>query len=194
MARVRRLMGQYIGACLCGCSSKLSKRLNIARYIFEQTNRIKLGFRGNEQSNPLQAYGTRVFSDDIKIAGPAATQWNAYESSIMSLLPRAASNTSTTPVEVEVARARVQIHYILNNCFVGNRDLLAEAKALSAIPTTIIQGRYDMVCPPISAWELKNAMPHAKFLMIADAGHSAMDTGITSALIEATEAFKISHQ
>ena len=148
----------------------------------------------NEQSNPLQAYGARVFSDDIKIAGPAATQWNAYESSIMSLLPRAASNTSTTPFEVEVARARVQIHYILNNCFVGNRDLLAEAKALSAIPTTIIQGRYDMVCPPISAWELKNAMPHAKFLMIADAGHSAMETGITSALIEATEAFRISHQ
>ena len=74
------------------------------------------------------------------------------------------------------------------------KNLLAEAKALSAIPTTIIQGRYDMVCPPISAWELKNAMPHAKFLMIADAGHSAMETGITSALIEATEAFKISHQ
>jgi proline iminopeptidase len=147
----------------------------------------------NEQSNPLQAFGTRVFSDDIKIAGPAATQWNAYESSIMSLLPRAPSVQSTTPVDVEVARARVQIHYILNECFVGHRDLLAEAKALS-IPTTIIQGRYDMVCPPISAWELKNVMPHAKFLMIADAGHSAMEAGITSALVEATEAFKISHQ
>jgi proline iminopeptidase len=51
-----------------------------------------------------------------------------------------------------------------------------------------------MVCPPISAWELKNAMPHAKFLMIADAGHSAMEAGITSALVEATEAFRISHQ
>ena len=148
----------------------------------------------NEQSNPLQAFGSRVFSDDIKIAGPAATQWNAYESSIMSLLPRTASTATATPVEVEIARARVQIHYILNECFVGSRDLLAEAKALSSIPTTIIQGRYDMVCPPISAWELKNVMPHAKFLMIADAGHSAMETGITSALVEATEAFRMSHQ
>lgn len=148
----------------------------------------------NEQSNPLQAFGSRVFSDDIKIAGPAATQWNAYESSIMSLLPRTASTANATPVEVEIARARVQIHYILNECFVGGRDLLAEAKALSSIPTTIIQGRYDMVCPPISAWELKNVMPHAKFLMIADAGHSAMETGITSALVEATEAFRMSHQ
>lgn len=148
----------------------------------------------NEQSNPLQAYGARVFSDDISIAGPAATNWNAYESSIMSLLTRAISAPSTTPVEVEVARARVQIHYILNECFVGHRNLLAEAKTLSAIPTTIIQGRYDMVCPPISAWELKNVMPHAKFLMIADAGHSAMEAGITSALVGATEAFRISHQ
>ena len=148
----------------------------------------------NEQSNPLQAFGSRVFSDDIKIAGPAATQWNAYESSIMSLLPRTASTANATPVEVEIARARVQIHYILNECFVGGRDLLAEAKALSSIPTTIIQGRYDMVCPPISAWELKNTMPHAKLLMIADAGHSAMETGITSALVEATEAFRMSHQ
>ena len=148
----------------------------------------------DEQSNPLQAYGSRVFSDDSKIATPAAIEWNAFESSIMSLLPRPASAPSTTPVDIEVARARVQIHYILNECFVGHRDLLTEAKALSAIPTTIIQGRYDMVCPPVSAWELKNVMPHAKFVIIADAGHSAMEAGVTSALVEATEAFKISHQ
>jgi proline iminopeptidase len=148
----------------------------------------------NERSNPLQAYGTRVFSDDIEIAGPAAAEWNAYESSIMSLLPRTSSAPNTTPVDIEIARARVQIHYILNECFMGHRDLLDEARALSAIPTTIIQGRYDMVCPPISAWELKKAMPHAKFLMIADAGHSAMEAGVTSALVEATEAFRASHQ
>ena len=148
----------------------------------------------SERSNPLKAYSGRVFSEDIAIAGPAATEWNAYESSIMSLLSRTSSAPNTTPVDIEVARARVQIHFILNECFVGHRDLLAEAKALSAIPTTIVQGRYDMVCPPISAWELKNAMPHAKFLMIADAGHSAMEAGVTSALVEATEAFRISHQ
>ena len=147
-----------------------------------------------EQSTPLLAYSSRVFSDDINIAGPAAVQWNAFESSIMSLLPRPATIQNTTPVDVEVARARVQIHYILNQCFIGQRDLLAEATALSAIPTTIIQGRYDMVCPPISAWDLKKAMPHAKFEMIADAGHSAMEIGISSALVAATEAFKYTHQ
>jgi proline iminopeptidase len=148
----------------------------------------------NEQSQPLKAYGSRVFSNDINIAGPAAIQWNAFESSIMSLLPRISSEANNTPIDVEIARAKVQIHYILNECFVGHRNLLAETKVLSTIPTTIIQGRYDMVCPPISAWELKNAMPHAKFLMVADAGHSAMEAGITSALVEATEAFRIRHE
>lgn len=148
----------------------------------------------NEQSNPLQAYAIRVFSDNMKIAVPAASEWNAYESSIMSLLPRTNLVPTTTPAEVEVSRARIQIHYILNKCFVGDRDLLNEVKALPKIPTTIIQGRYDMVCPPITAWELKNVMPHAKFLMVSDAGHSAMETGITSALIEATEAFKLSYR
>jgi len=100
---------------------------------------------------------------------------------------RPSSRTS----EVELARARVQIHYIKNHCFVGKRDLLAEAKVkLAHIPTDIIQGRYDMVCPPITAWELSRAMPHASFDIIEDAGHSAMEAGITSALVAATEKFK----
>jgi proline iminopeptidase len=68
--------------------------------------------------------------------------------------------------------------------------MLKEVSALSAIPTVIVQGRYDMVCPPLTAWELKQAMPHAEFVMVPDAGHSAMEPGTTSALVAATESFK----
>ena len=109
----------------------------------------------------------------------------------MSLLPRPTKADNEVHGEIELARASVQIHYIKNLCFVGKLDLLAEAKLkLTHIPTQIIQGRYDMVCPPITAWELSNAMPHAEFYMIEDAGHSAMEVGITSALLAATEKFK----
>ena len=109
----------------------------------------------------------------------------------MSLLPRPSPPSSEINGTTELARARVQIHYIQNYCFVGNRDLLAEAKLkLAHIPTDIIQGRYDMVCPPITAWELSHAMPHANFQIVDDAGHSAMETGITSALVAATEKYK----
>jgi proline iminopeptidase len=144
----------------------------------------------NKRNNPIEAYEALVFSDDSKLSIPAAIAWNAFESSIMTLLPRPASDNSTSG-EVELARARVQIHYIQNHCFVGQRDLLAEAQQkLAHIPTIIIQGRYDMVCPPQTAWELSRAMPHAEFVMVADAGHSGMEPGITSALVAATEKFK----
>lgn len=175
--------------------SELNWFLGEVRHFFPECWEKLLSFIPEaEQSNPLSAYASRVFSDDINIAGAAAVQWNEFESNIMSLLPRPiTANQSNTPIAIEIARAKVQIHYILNECFVGQRDLIEEAKKLSEIPTTIIQGRYDMVCPPISAWELKNVLPQAKFEIIPDAGHSAMEVGVTSALIEATEAFKKSH-
>lgn len=145
------------------------------------------------QKNILAAYKALIFSDDKKISIPAAIRWNNYEGSIMSLLPRAtATNAEEVNGDIELARARVQIHYIEHACFIGNRDFFAEAKqTLAHIPTIIVQGRYDMVCPPITAWELSQAMPHAQLHFISDAGHSAMESGTTSALIAATEQFKL---
>lgn len=145
----------------------------------------------NLKNNPLAYYKELIFCDDENISIPAAIRWNTFEGSIMTLLPRPSGNDSEINGQVELARARVQIHYIENNCFVGTRDLIAEAGSkLAAIPTVIVQGRYDMVCPPVTAWELSQAMPHAEFHMIADAGHSAMEAGTTSALVAATEKFK----
>ncbi|EUJ11488.1 prolyl aminopeptidase [Methylophilaceae bacterium 11] len=142
-----------------------------------------------ERESPLHAFERLVFSEDPNINIPAAIHWNAYESSIMSLV----NNPSSNPVngKVELARARVQIHYILHQCFVGQRDLLQEAsEKLANTPTTIVQGRYDMVCPPQTAWELHQAMPHAQFVMVPDAGHSAMETGTCNALVAATNRYK----
>jgi len=149
------------------------------------------------QKNLLAAYKALIFSDDKSISIPAAIRWNNYEGSIMTLLPRTpTANAVEVNGDIELARARVQIHYIEHACFIGHRDFFAEAKqTLMHIPTIIVQGRYDMVCPPITAWELSQAMPHAELHMISDAGHSAMETGTTSALIAATEKFKsIIHQ
>ncbi len=124
---------------------------------------------------------------------PAAVQWNAFESAIMRLVPnepQATSALTDEQTQIEVARARIQIHYIQNKCFVDGSAILNAASQLAHIPTVIVQGRYDMVCPPKSAWELSHAMPHAEFYIIQEAGHSGMETGITSALVAATERFK----
>lgn len=144
----------------------------------------------DHQENILDYYAGQVFHADTSISIPAAIRWNAFESSIMSLQPK----TDSSPVngEIELARARVQIHYIQHLCFVeGDQLLNLASQKLGHIPTTIVQGRYDMVCPPHTAWELSRAMPHAKVVMVADAGHSAMESGTCQALLAATEQYKV---
>jgi len=152
----------------------------------------------NERENVLIAYEKRIFSDSAKINQPAAARWNAFEGAILRLKPT--ENTTTEPAksaeeivranEAEVARARVQIHYIQHHCFVDGEAILKSAAKLAHIPTVIVQGRYDMVCPPQTAWLLARSMPHAEFVIVPDAGHSATEPGITSALVAATEKFK----
>ena len=156
----------------------------------------------NEQQDVLSAFEKRIFSDDATINQPAAAAWNAYESSIMRLLPaenKTGNKTAEAPKsaseiaaanETEVARARVQIHYIRHQCFIDGDAVLAAADKLKHIPTVIVQGRYDMVCPPATAWLLARRLPAVALIMVPDAGHSAMETGVASALIAATEKFK----
>lgn len=176
--------------------AELNWFLNEVKLFYPEPWENLLKFLPDDKRQSLIAsYEALVFSDDRALSIPAAIAWNAFESSIMTLLPRVDSNKEANKEkpngEVELARARVQIHYIQNHCFVGHRDLLAEAKqTLTHIPTIIIQGRYDMVCPPLTAWELAQAMPHVEFIIVPDAGHSAMETGICSALVAATEKFK----
>ena len=157
----------------------------------------------NEQGDVLTAFEKRIASDDLSISHPAAIAWNNYEGSIMRLDPVAAkASTSTKPAikqtaatlktiqMVDVARAQVQIHYVRNLCFIDGEAILEATKKLSNIPTAIIQGRYDMVCPPQTSWLLSKAMPHAEYTIVQDAGHSAMEPGVISALVSATEKFK----
>ena len=158
----------------------------------------------NEQGDVLAGFEKRIFSEDTAINQPAAAAWNAYESNIMRL--QAAENKAPSYDKAteqtksagelaearvtEVARARVQIHYIKHQCFIDGDAILAQANKLAHIPTVIVQGRYDMVCPPATAWLLARSLPAAALVMVPDAGHSAMEPGITSALMAATEKFK----
>ena len=132
-----------------------------------------------------------MFSKNKDQAYQAAIAWNQFEGSILKLLPPAfSSETSEVDNEFELARAKVQLHYINNNCFVDGEDILEKSKILRDKPITIIQGRYDMVCPPKTAYELHKAIPHSKLIIVPDAGHSASEAGTLSALLDATDEFK----
>ncbi|HSH98153.1 MAG: prolyl aminopeptidase [Methylophilaceae bacterium] len=191
IAHPERAIGLILRGIFLSRQNELDWFLHDVRHFYpEAWEKLTAYIPTNEHNDLLNAYSTRIFSEDKSISVPAATNWNAYESSIMTLRPSTGGGGNPVSDEIQLARARVQLHYILNDCFVGKRDMLKEASALKHIPTTIVQGRYDMVCPPLTAWELSQAMPHAEFYMVADAGHSAMEAGTTSALVAATEKFK----
>jgi proline iminopeptidase len=93
--------------------------------------------------------------------------------------------------ELALAIARIECHYFINNIFLPSENYLLEnVSKIRHIPTVIVQGRYDVLCPMTSAWELHNAFPEAELVVVPDAGHSASEKGTLSALVEATDRFR----
>ena len=88
-----------------------------------------------------------------------------------------------------LSMARIECHYFLNDTFLRPNQLLLDAPRMADIPGIIVHGRYDLICPMESAWELHQAWPKSELKIVPDAGHSAMETGICSALVDATEWF-----
>ena len=90
-----------------------------------------------------------------------------------------------------MAIARIECHYFINNVFLPSDNYLLEnVSKIRRIPTVIVQGRYDVLCPMRNAWDLHKAFPEAELVVVPDAGHSASETGTVSALVEATDKFK----
>ena len=167
--------------------------LDEVKAFFPEAHQTLLDFLPDDKRDDLvKNYSELVFSNDLKISGPASISWNRFESGLLKLLPQAEDNTILTDEDIqnEIARARVQLHYIKDQCFIDGKKILEEVSQLKDIPTTIIQGRYDMVCPPITAYELYQCMPHANFIMVPDAGHSASELSMTSELVKATNHYR----
>lgn len=145
---------------------------------------------GNVTKNAdlLGFYRDRIYSSNPDVAVGAATTWSNFEADIMSLLPGTPSS-SAIDNETIIGRARVQLHYLSNQGFIDGDRMLARIDEIRHIPAKIIQGRYDMVCPPCTAYELHQAWSEAQFMMIPDAGHSAMEPGIVRALMLAAQSF-----
>lgn len=145
----------------------------------------------NEQHDFITAYYKRLTHADAEVRLKAAKIWSQWEAATSRLiLSEAAINDFESP-ELALAFARIECHYFINNAFFKTDNYLLEnAHKIAHIPGVIVQGRYDVVCPARSAWELHKAWPKSELKIIADAGHAASEPGIRSALIEATNKFK----
>ncbi|MEW6128095.1 MAG: prolyl aminopeptidase [Acidobacteriota bacterium] len=145
----------------------------------------------SERGDMIAAYYKRLTSDDEATRFAAARAWSIWEGSTSKLFPDPNLINDFGAPEKAVALARIECHYFLNKGFLESEDyLLKNVDKIRHLPTVIVQGRYDMVCPMMSAWELHKAFPEAELHITPDAGHSAFEKGNTSALIEATDKFK----
>ena len=144
-----------------------------------------------EQDELLTNYHRRLIDTNPRTHMAAAKIWSQYEGACSTLLPSADSVAAFAAPDKALGLARIEAHYFMNGSFMPEGQLLANAHRLKNVPGVIIQGRYDMVCPIESADALATAWPEARYVIIPDAGHSAMEPGIRRALVDAMERFKI---
>jgi proline iminopeptidase len=135
----------------------------------------------------LAAYRRRLDDPDPAVHLPAARAWSRYETGCSYLVPPAGVEDGGAGA---LALARIEAHYFAHRMFLPDNHVLANLGRVRARPATIVQGRYDMICPAATADELARAWPGARHVVVPDAGHSAMEPPIRSALVEATEAMK----
>jgi proline iminopeptidase len=143
----------------------------------------------DQRGHLIRAYSTLLHDPDPAVHGAAAIAWSRWESSTITLLPSADTVARFTEPSYAVAFARIENHYFMHGGWWEDGQLIRDAGRLANIPTVIVQGRYDMCTPPMTAWALAAAMPHAELRMIPDAGHAFDEPGILDALIEATDRF-----
>ena len=144
----------------------------------------------DERNDLLTAYYKRLTSPDLQVRLEAARAWSIWEASTSRLFPDTQLMQTFGADNFADAFARIECHYFVNKGFFEEEEqLLLNVHRIRNIPAVIVQGRYDVVCPMISAWELHRAWPEAEFIVVPDAGHSMSEAGIRSALIEATDKF-----
>ena len=145
-----------------------------------------------ERDNLLSAFYKRLTSDDKQVRLAAAKAWSVWEASTSKLIPSVASKQRFGMAEFAEAFARIECHYFVNKGFFDRENLLLEnIDRIRHLPAVIVQGRYDVVCPMTSAWELHKAWQEAEFIVIPDAGHSVSEPGIKDALIKASDRFAL---
>jgi proline iminopeptidase len=144
-----------------------------------------------ERHDMVKAYARRLFNEDEAVRRQFVVPWSQWEAACLSLIPDPVKFSSFSEEHFATAFARIECHYFVNGGFM-ERDgqLLDDVRLINHLPCTIVQGRYDVITPPITAFELSRRWPKAVLNMIGDAGHSAIEPGIIDGLIQATNSYR----
>jgi proline iminopeptidase len=138
--------------------------------------------------DPILTYHRRLTGDDAKARLAAARAWSIWEGETSTLLPEGPAK-SHSEAKFALAFASIENHYFVHGGWMEEGELLRKADRMKDIPGVIVQGRYDMVCPPVTAWELSRRWPGVELQIVEDSGHSFAEPGTLHRLIEATDRF-----
>jgi proline iminopeptidase len=159
-----------------------------ARWVFpERWARYAAHIPEAERGDMIAAYWRRLDSDDTATRIAAAQAWLGWEDNAATLVHDVDAASHADPLHT-LAKARIEAHYFRHHAFLAHGQLLHDIDRIRHLPGVIVQGRYDIICPARSAWDLSCAWPEARLEMVLS-GHSATETATVDALVRATDAF-----
>ena len=142
----------------------------------------------DERWDFVTAYYKRLTDPDPKVRMAAATPWTTWEMATSRLYTPPELLQAMVTDDFAIKFARIECHYFIHKGFFADENwLIKNIDKIRHIPAVIVQGRYDVVCPAMSAWELHKAWPEAQFMLIPDAGHGSREPGTAKALVSATD-------
>ncbi len=190
-AHAERCLGLILrGIFLCR-PSEIHWFLYGLRAIFPEAWRTFAHFiPEGERKDLLQAYHRRLGNPDPEVHLPAARHWGAFEGSCSSLLPSPDTVAHFSSDPVAIGLAKIEAHYFTHRIFLPENSLLENIRSIAHLPGVIVQGRYDGVCPIVTADDLHQAWPEAEYIVVPDAGHSAFEPGILRELVRAADRFR----
>jgi proline iminopeptidase len=190
-AHPTRVIGCVLRGVFLGRRQEVAWFLHGLAAIFPDAHASFLGhLPPDEQHDLLGSYLRRLTDPDPAIHLPAARAWSVYEGSCSTLLPSPETVSSFAQDRTALGLARIEAHYFAHDLFLQQEGLLGGMHRISHIPAEIVQGRYDMICPPCTAFDLAAAWRAARLTIVPDAGHSALEPGIRRALVAAVERFR----
>jgi len=183
-----RCLGFVLRGIFLFTAAEVDWFLTMMGRVFPEAGRMFREFIPEEERGDLlAAYHRRLVDPDPRRHLPAAQCWCTYEESCSRLMVEPGEPRMSSAV---LAMARIEAHYMINQGFMAEGQLLRNIHQLHALPATIVQGRYDIVCPIASADALARVWPGAAYHIVPDAGHSAMEPGIRAALVGATNRYR----
>ena len=190
-AHPERCLGLVLRGIFLARRTEIDWFMHGMRHVFPEAWRAFSGFLPEaERADLLGNYVRRLVDRDPAVHLPAAHAWDRYEGACSTLLPASDPAPKFDSDAAALAIARIEAHYFVHGAFLADGALLAGLPRIRHLPCTIVQGRYDIVCPPVTADTLARGWPEAEYIVVPDAGHSVREPGITRELVAAVERMK----